>query len=113
MFVTVHPQSWPQFREQIMAMPEVENCCVTSGEHDAMMLVRERDVAGVHHFATSVIAALPQVRTVVSVVVLDEVVRRPYVLPGDLPQREREETLGMSRWTPAGSGRAGMVGRRR
>lgn len=112
-FVTVHPQSWPQFRELVIAMPEVEYCCVTTGEHDAMLLIRARDVTGVHEFVTGVIAALPQVRTVVSVVVLDEVVRRPYLLPADVPQRTEQERLGMTRWTPAGSGKAGMVSRRR
>jgi hypothetical protein len=46
------------------------------------------------------------VRTVVSVVVLDEVIRRPYLLPGDLPERDSDAApLGMTRWTPASPGR--------
>lgn len=110
-FVTVHPQSWPQFRETVLKLPEVEYCAVTTGEHDAMMLIRATDVSGVHDFATGVIAPLPSVRTVVSVVVLDEVVHKPYVLPTDLPDRVSEPSLGMTRWTPAGQGRAGMVTR--
>jgi len=100
-FVTVHPQSWPSFRERVREMPEVEYCAVTTGEHDAMLMIRATDVGGVHTFSTDVIAQLPEVRTVVSVVILDEVVRRSYILPGDIPERAAAEPLGMTRWTPA------------
>ncbi|MCK2025656.1 Lrp/AsnC family transcriptional regulator [Microbacterium sufflavum] len=104
-FVTVMPQAWASFRERIIEMPDVEWCAITTGEHDAMLLIRAVDVSGVHEFSTGVIAQLPEVRTVVSVVVLDEVVRRPYLLPADLPERDTEVPLGMTRWTPASPGR--------
>lgn len=100
-FVTVHPQSWPSFRERVLEMPEVEYCAVTTGEHDAMLMIRATDVGGVHDFSTGVIAQLSEVRTVVSVVILDEVVRRAFILPTDIPEREPVGTLGMTRWTPA------------
>lgn len=100
-FVTVHPQSWPSFRERVLEMPEVEYCAVTTGEHDAMLMIRATDVGGVHDFSTGVIAQLSEVRTVVSVVILDEVVRRPFILPTDLPERARGDAIGMTRWTPA------------
>lgn len=100
-FVTVHPQSWPSFRERVLAMPEVEYCAVTTGEHDAMLMIRATDVGGVHDFSTGVIAQLAEVRTVVSVVILDEVVRRSFILPADIPDREPAEQRGMTRWTPA------------
>ena len=105
MFVTVFPQAWASFRERIVEMPDVEWCAITTGEHDAMLLIRAVDVSGVHEFTTGVIAQLPEVRTVVSVVVLDEVIRRPYLLPSDLPERSVEIPLGMTRWTPASPGR--------
>jgi len=54
-------------------------------------------------------ALLPEVRAIVSVVVLDEVVRKPYVLPTDLPVRESAARLGMTRWTPAAEGRETMA----
>lgn len=104
-FVTVHPQTWPQFRERVVEMPDVEYCAITTGEHDAMLLVRGTDVGKIHDFTTGVIAMLPQVRTVVSVVVLDEVVRKPFVLPSDVPERPEAARLGMTRWTPAAQGR--------
>ncbi|WP_261393881.1 Lrp/AsnC family transcriptional regulator [Microbacterium esteraromaticum] len=105
-FVTVHPQAWASFRAQIAEMPDIEYCAVTTGEHDAMLLIRATDVSGVHEFSTGVIAQLPEVRTVVSVVVLDEVIRRPYLLPTDLPERSLEVPLGMTRWTPASADRS-------
>ncbi|MFF1635523.1 Lrp/AsnC family transcriptional regulator [Leifsonia sp. NPDC058248] len=108
-FVTVHPQSWHRFREGILQMPDVEYCCITTGEHDAMMLVRSLDIGGVHDFVTGVVAARPEVKSVVSVVVLDEVVRKPFVLPSDIPDRSRDSSrLGMTRFTTAGNGRDEM-----
>lgn len=108
-FVTVLPQSWASFREKITELPDIEYCAITTGEHDAMLLIRATDVSGIHTFTTGVIATLPEVRTVVSVVVLDEVVRRPYILPTDLPERESAARLGMTRWTPAAAGRETMT----
>ncbi|PWJ53812.1 transcriptional regulator, AsnC family [Quadrisphaera granulorum] len=108
-FVTVHPQTWPSFRQSVLQLPDVEYCAITTGEHDAMMLVRSTDVSAVHDFVTGVVSVLPQVRTVVSVVVLDEVARVPYLLPGDIPDRSSAQArLGMTRWTPAASGRDSM-----
>lgn len=105
-FVTVHPQSWHRFREGVLEMAEVEYCCVTTGEHDAMLLVRSLDIGGVHDFVTGVVAARPEVKSVVSVVVLDEVVRKSYLLPTDIPDRSHDSTrLGMTRFTTAGNGR--------
>ncbi|CAN7527617.1 Lrp/AsnC family transcriptional regulator [Microbacterium foliorum] len=104
-FVTVHPQAWASFRESVLEMPDVEWCAITTGEHDAMLLIRAVDVSGVHEFTTGVVAQLPEVRTVVSVVVLDEVIRRSFLLPSDLPERDLATPLGMTRWTPATPGR--------
>lgn len=108
-FVTIHPRRWETFHKAVLSIPDVEYCVITTGEHDAMMIIREPDLGSVHHFVTSEIAIRPEVRAVVSVVVLDEVVRRPYVLPTDLPDREHAGgELGMTRWTPAATGRSQM-----
>lgn len=105
-FVTVHPQSWHRFREGILQMPDVEYCCITTGEHDAMLLVRSVDISGVHDFVTGVVASRPEVKAVVSVVVLDEVVRKSFLLPTDIPDRSSESNrLGATRFTTAGNGR--------
>jgi Lrp/AsnC family transcriptional regulator, leucine-responsive regulatory protein len=105
-YVTVHPQSWHRFREGLLQMPDVEYCAITTGEHDAMLLIRAVDIGGVHDFVTGVVAARPEVKSVVSVVALDEVVRKSYVLPSDIPDRSgMSNRLGMTRFTTAGNGR--------
>ena len=99
-FVTVHPQMWKSFRDALQGMPDVEYCSITTGEHDAMMLIRAADVSSVHEFVTGVVAIRPEIKAVVSVVVLDEVIRKPYLLPSDIPDRPHQaERLGMTRWT--------------
>jgi DNA-binding Lrp family transcriptional regulator len=109
-FVTVHPQSWHRFREGILQMPDVEYCAITTGEHDAMLLIRSLDIGGIHDFVTGVVAARPEVKSVVSVVVLDEVVRKSYVLPSDIPDRSGQSNrLGMTRFTTAGNGRDALA----
>jgi DNA-binding Lrp family transcriptional regulator len=102
-FVTVRPQTWAAFRGRVAEMPQVEYCAVTTGEHDAMLLVRAVDVAEVHHFVTEVLSVLPEIRAVESVLVMDEVVRRPYLLPGDVPpaQAAGRQQVGMTRFIPA------------
>jgi Lrp/AsnC family leucine-responsive transcriptional regulator len=109
-FVTVHPQSWHRFREGILQMPDVEFCTVTTGEHDAMLVIRSVDIGGVHEFVTGVVAARPEVKSVVSVVVLDEVVRKSFLLPTDIPDRSSgSNRLGMTRFTSAANGRSEMA----
>ena len=109
-FVTVHPQSWLPFREAVLQMPEVEYCSITTGEHDAMLLIRSVDIPGVHGFVTGVVAARPEVKSLVSVVVLDEVVRKAFLLPTDIPDRSSQSNrLGMTRFTSAADGRSQMA----
>ncbi|WP_326823353.1 Lrp/AsnC family transcriptional regulator [Streptosporangium sp. NBC_01756] len=82
-FVTVRQQMWRQFRAQLAAMPEVEYCAITTGQHDAMIQVRVTDVAAVHAMVTDRLANIPAVKATETVFILDEVLRRPYVLPSD------------------------------
>ncbi|MFF0311488.1 Lrp/AsnC family transcriptional regulator [Streptosporangium sp. NPDC004379] len=104
-FVTVRQQMWRQFRAELAAMPEVEYCAITTGQHDAMIQVRMADVAAVHAMVTERLAGIPAVKATETVFILDEVIRRPYVLPGDraggraVPRRAAPEPAG-----PAGSG---------
>ncbi|MET8337593.1 Lrp/AsnC family transcriptional regulator [Streptosporangium canum] len=82
-FVTVRQQMWRQFRAQLAQMPEVEYCAITTGQHDAMIQVRVTDVAAVHTMVTDRLANIPAVKATETVFILDEVLRRPYVLPSD------------------------------
>src|SRR6185437_4804925 len=98
-FVTVRQQMWRQFRAQLAQMPEVEYCAITTGQHDAMIQVRMADVAEVHAMVTERLANIPAVKATETVFILDEVLRRPYVLPGD-----RERDRGAPRRPASSSG---------
>ncbi|MEX1078367.1 MAG: Lrp/AsnC family transcriptional regulator [Homoserinimonas sp.] len=107
-FVTVHPQEWEPFRRKIEVMPDIESCRITTGEHDAMLVIRAPEVGAIHDFVIGVIAALTEVKSVETVLVLDEVFERPFLLPSDLPVRENQNTqLGLTRFTRTGAVRAG------
>ena len=108
-FVTVHPQEWDSFRQKIEVMPDIESCRVTTGEHDAMLVIRAPDVGAIHDFVIGVVAALSEVKSVETVLVLDEVFERPFLLPSDLPSRDTQKTqFGLTRFTRTSAGRAGI-----
>lgn len=112
-FVTVRQQMWPQFRSQLSLMPEVEYCAITTGQHDAMIQVRAVDVAAVHRLVSERLAGIPAVKATETVLILDEVIRRPFVLPSDcVPAMVEAEpgpgpvALGRMRFIRADAGRA-------
>ncbi|MEV0594854.1 Lrp/AsnC family transcriptional regulator [Nonomuraea cavernae] len=117
-FVTVRQQMWKQFRAELARMPEVEYCAITTGQHDAMILVRMADVAEVHAMVTDRLAGIPAVKATETVFILDEVLKRPYVLPSDRgkprsARRGAQETqgdvpLGKMRFVGAAEGRAAL-----
>jgi DNA-binding Lrp family transcriptional regulator len=108
-FVTVRPQAWKSFRRRVVEMPQVEYCAVTTGQHDAMLLVRGRDVAEVHEFVIEVLSVLPEIKAVESVLVMDEVLSRAFLLPDDIPSAAAgTQQLGMTRFIRAGDGHAGL-----
>jgi Lrp/AsnC family transcriptional regulator, leucine-responsive regulatory protein len=78
--VTVRQPAWPTLREQLAAMPEVEWCAITTGTHDLVMLVRVPDVEALRDVILERLQTMPDVRSTETIFVLDEVVRRPYVL---------------------------------
>jgi hypothetical protein len=99
-------------------MPEVEYCAITTGQHDAMIQVRVSDVAAVHTMVTDRLANIPAVKATETVFILDEVLRRPYVLPSDRdrPRQQRRPAqeaqgdvpLGKMRFVGAAEGRAAL-----
>ncbi|WP_405146336.1 Lrp/AsnC family transcriptional regulator [Sphaerisporangium sp. NBC_01403] len=120
-FVTVRQQMWKQFRAQLAQMPEVEYCAITTGQHDAMIQVRMADVAAVHALVTERLASIPAVKATETVFILDEVLKRPYVLPSDRrpgqaprrppaaePPPPPNVPLGKMRFVGAAEGRADM-----
>ncbi|GAA0951185.1 Lrp/AsnC family transcriptional regulator [Nonomuraea longicatena] len=116
-FVTVRQVMWRQFRAELARMPEVEYCAITTGQHDAMIQVRVSDVSEVHTLVTDRLANIPAVKATETVFILDEVMRRPYVLPSDQrprPRRQPQESapadvpLGKMRFVGAAEGRAAL-----
>ncbi|MEV4568889.1 Lrp/AsnC family transcriptional regulator [Nonomuraea sp. NPDC049419] len=118
-FVTVRQQMWKQFRAELARMPEVEYCAITTGQHDAMIQVRVSDVAAVHTMVTDRLANIPAVKATETVFILDEVLKRPYVLPRDrdqaaraqrrpTPEAQGDVPLGKMRFVGAAEGRAAL-----
>ena len=71
-----------------------------------MLVVRASEVGEIHNFVIGVVAALAEVKSVETVLVLDEVFERPFLLPIDLPSRETQgKQLGLTRYTRARDGR--------
>jgi Lrp/AsnC family leucine-responsive transcriptional regulator len=73
--------AWRSLRDQLRAMPEVEYCAFTTGEYDALILVRVPDVETLRDVILERLQSMPAVRATQTIFVLDEVVRRPFVLP--------------------------------
>ncbi|MCM2578867.1 Lrp/AsnC family transcriptional regulator [Streptomyces meridianus] len=115
-FVTVRQELWQQFRNALARMPEVEYCAVTTGQHDAMIQIRVPDVAAVHRLVTDQLSTIPAVRATETVIILDEALRRPYVLPSGPdftettpatpPGSTGASQFGMTRFIRAAEGRA-------
>lgn len=74
--------AWRTLRAELAAMPEVEYCAFTTGEYDALILVRVPSVETLRDVILERLQASEIVRATQTIFVLDEVVRRPYVLPG-------------------------------
>ncbi|GAA4566159.1 Lrp/AsnC family transcriptional regulator [Planotetraspora kaengkrachanensis] len=110
-FVTVRQQMWRQFRAELAKMPEVEYCAITTGQHDAMIQIRVADVAAVHSMVTERLANIPAVKATETVFILDEVIRRPYVLPSDRgPGRPPRRPAPAPAQDPVPLGKLGFVG---
>ncbi len=74
---------WRELRSAIAEMPEVEYAVLTTGPYDALLLVRVRDIEALRRFILERIQTRREVRSSQTVLVLDEVVDRPFVMPTD------------------------------
>ena len=79
--VSLRQPAWRELRERIGSWPEVEYCAYISGEYDAILQVRVRDVETLRDVVLERLQSLPDVRGTQTLFILDEVVRRPLVLP--------------------------------
>ncbi|MHB8507371.1 MAG: Lrp/AsnC family transcriptional regulator [Candidatus Dormibacteria bacterium] len=72
---------WKTFRDTLAGVPEVEYCALTTGPHDALILVRMADMHRLRDFVLETIQSLPFVRNSETILTLEEVVHRPFVIP--------------------------------
>ncbi len=75
------PAGLGALRAELVEMPEVEYCALTTGTHDALILVRASDVETLRDVVLERLQTLPMVQATQTIFVLDEVVRKPFVLP--------------------------------
>ena len=73
--------AWRKLREELTHMREVEYCAFTTGEYDALILVRVPDVETLRDVILERLQTSEMVRATQTIFVLDEVVQRPFVLP--------------------------------
>ncbi len=108
-FLSVNPDRWHAVRDRLLELPDIEYAAVTTGEHDMMCLVREPNVPSIYAFVTDTLASLPEIKSLVTVLLLDEVIKRPFLLPSDIPEREPQETAGKTRFEPIGDTRGSLA----
>jgi DNA-binding Lrp family transcriptional regulator len=79
--LTVKQPSWRQLRDEISSWEEVEFFAFTTGPFDAIILVRVDELRTLRDVILERLQSLSDVLTTQTVFLLDEVVRRPYILP--------------------------------
>jgi Lrp/AsnC family leucine-responsive transcriptional regulator len=73
--------AWRSLRAHLISMPEVEYCAFTTGEYDALLLVRVPDVETLRDVVLERLQASEEIRATQTIFVLEELVKRPLVLP--------------------------------
>ncbi len=73
--------AWRSLRRRLVSMPEVEYCAFTTGEYDALLVVRVRDVETLRDVVLEGLQASAEIRATQTIFVLEELVKRPLVLP--------------------------------
>jgi Lrp/AsnC family transcriptional regulator, leucine-responsive regulatory protein len=70
-------------RERLLALPHIEYAALVTGEADVLLLVRVADMEQLRTFLLDDLAGIWGLRGSLTLLVLDEVVRRPFLLPGE------------------------------
>lgn len=78
----VRPELGP-LRDQLLELPHIEYAALVTGEADVLLLVRVADMAQLRAFLLDDLARIPGLRGSLTLMVLDEVIRRPFLLPGE------------------------------
>jgi len=69
--------------EQLLGLPHVEYAALVTGDHDVLLLVRVSDLDELRRFLLDDLTAISGMRGTLTLLVLDEVIRRPFLLPGE------------------------------
>ena len=78
--------AWRSLRRRLVSMPEVEYCAFTTGEYDALLVVRVPDVETLRDVVLERLQASEEIRATQTIFVLEELVKRPLVLPPGLSE---------------------------
>jgi Lrp/AsnC family transcriptional regulator, leucine-responsive regulatory protein len=70
-------------RAELEALPHVELAALVTGEADVLLLVRATDLDELRRFLLEDLQAVGEMRSTLTLLVLDEVIRRPFLLPGE------------------------------
>lgn len=70
-------------RDQLLALPHVEYAALVTGEADVLLLVRATDLDELRRFLLEELRGVTGLRGTLTLLVLDEVIRRPFLLPGE------------------------------
>ena len=74
---------WETVREGLLALPHVEYAALMTGEADVLLLVRVADFEELRGFLLEEIRRVTGATGTLTSLILEEVVRRPFLLPGD------------------------------
>jgi Lrp/AsnC family transcriptional regulator, leucine-responsive regulatory protein len=74
---------WEPLLEQLLALPHVEYAALVTGEADVILHVRARSLDELRGFLLDEIRRVTKLRGTLTLLVLDEVIRRPFLLPGE------------------------------
>ena len=77
----VRQTGWRALKDELLAFEEVEYFAFITGSFDALLIVRVPDMRHLRDVVLERLQALPEVRSTQTSFVLEEVIRRPYVLP--------------------------------
>jgi len=69
--------------DQLLGLPHVEYAALVTGDHDVLLLVRVVDLDQLRRFLLDELTAITGMRGTLTLLVLDEVIRRPFLLPGE------------------------------
>ncbi len=67
--------------DSLRSMPEVEFAGISTGQFDVLLLARLSDVDGLRRFAVDRLGDIPDVRSTITALILEEAVTRRTVLP--------------------------------